>query len=164
MNLACGECQEANAILNYFSNRNSNLESVELIGIDIHKESIQKAKKELNDPKPNRVNFICGSIEKLDKLVEGEFDIIIARHPNIYVDIESWKKSISQISKKLSANGFLIITTYEKDEIDLARHLFEQNGFKVVLFDKNIHAKKVDNLPNAAFDHHIMILKKVNNG
>lgn len=93
LDLGCGRCYEAHVLSSYFGNQPHGFGSkdVFVVGIDINEKEIKKAREEYAEQdfsekitkyveRPN-YKFIHGDARNLRELIEGEFDIIVARHP-----------------------------------------------------------------------------------
>ncbi|MFC1698066.1 class I SAM-dependent methyltransferase, partial [Nanoarchaeota archaeon] len=84
-------------------------------------------------PKPN-YNFICGDATKLNDLVEDDFDVIVANHPEVLGDNEVWNEIFSEAFKKQESGGTLICTFYMKDEMEMMERILIWTEIKFLDF------------------------------
>jgi len=152
LNLGCGVCYEALVLSSYFGNRPNGFDSedVFVVGIDIDEKKIERARNEYLEPdfsekitklveQPN-YRFIPGDARKLKELVEGEFDIIVARHPNVAEIPDTWQTIFGESYKLMRLSGLFIATSFSDIEHKMLEEQIQKAGYKIALSVSNMYA------------------------
>jgi len=193
LNLGCGQCEEALVLSGYFGNKpfGSKSDSVQCVGIDIDQKSIDSAislnsdwnsdcitsKKVL----PDNYKFINGDAsflkQSLKELVDSDFDIIVARHPQVFErpedeydkyakdlleqegwEINLWGGIFQEAYKYHKTGGIILVTNYHESEAPETENLLRNAGYKIELSCENMHA--IHHVDEAYFDKWIIIARK----
>jgi len=85
----------------------SNLQELELVGIDYCHSAITKAKEQFRDN--TNIKFLCADIKELNDLALGEFDLIISIGTLQSSNLEYNKLLMSIVQNQLSKNGAMIL-------------------------------------------------------
>ena len=141
LNLGCGVCREAEVLKDYFGN-NGNFK---MIGIDRWLNQIISAKERWineNEFFKNTVDsipyeFIHGDATELTDLVQGEFDIIISRHPNIRQFPYNWSNIYTEAYSVTKPGGLFIATEYSVDEFMILKTAVERVGYITLVSGRN---------------------------
>lgn len=126
LDVACGKCREAEVLFEVFG--------LNVIGIDYDNEKIEDLKNRLGS---NKGRFETANAEKLDKVLDKEMDIVIARHPNIGGD--NWAKIYRQACEATKPEGVIISTFYTNLDHHLGVPLIYRAGYDIEVSEENPH-------------------------
>jgi|SRR3989344_137625 len=152
LSLGCGIAMEAFVQNGYFGRKpfGENGESVDFVGIDIDAEIINRAREHYKrpdfsgahvsfNPDPH-YHFICGDARRLDELVDGNFDVLVASHPEILHRSDVWREIFSAAKKKHNSRGIILATLYIREELESMKGIFDQ-GYICHVATANKYAK-----------------------
>lgn len=152
LDLGCGECIEAHVLSGYFGGEPYGFASgrVLVVGIDIDEKKIARAKRnysrfDCNEgiikyiERPN-FRFIHGDLIRLRELVDGEFDIVVARHPNVAEIPETWYTIFRESKGIMRPEGLFLATSFTDIEHEMLEELVQRAGFKIALSTLNMYA------------------------
>ncbi len=156
LDLACGRCDEAQALVNFAKKQTSG--DVSLVGADIRIREILQA-RDLHSKLPTE--FILEDATKLSQHKElgNDFNLVLLRHQNYWHGSEIWKRIFEQGLARMDESGLLVITSYFDKEHQLALDALQKLGAKLVANHSNPLARQ---LPTAgkAVDKHIAVFKR----
>lgn len=156
LNIACGQCDEAETLVNFAKEQTSG--DVRLIGADIRiREILQARENHAHLP----AEFLLEDATKLSKHKElGEdFNMVLMRHQNFWHGPELWKRIFEEGLAKVSDDGLLVITSYFDKEHQLALEALQKLGAEVVLTHHNEQSRKLLT-PGKHVDKHIAVLRR----
>ena len=172
LNLGCGRCEEALVLSGYFGSKPFGFDSksVKVVGIDIDPKKIEKSEqlyesidsnnKIIKFVKNSNYTFIEGDARKLRRLVNGEFDIIVARHPNIAEKEDMWRNVFVESRKLIKSCGLFIGTSYSNIEHQMFEEQVQKAGYKILLSKENSHATPISRYLDMAIDKRILLAKR----
>jgi len=171
LDLGCGRSYEAHVLSSYFGNQPDGWDSkdVLVIGIDIDEKEIKRARDDHSSPdfseqvtkyveKPN-YRFIRGDATKLRELVDGEFDIVVARHPNVAELPDTWYAIFREANDILKADGLFIATSFSDIEHKMLEEQVQRAGYKIALSSENIHSIPTTH-KEVSIDRKILLARK----
>lgn len=132
LSICCGRFREAKSIFDYFSDSKS---YIRLYGIDNNEKLVSLAKEEpILKEKKDQIFLKLADATKIESykewLGDGQFDLLILRHPEITFNTKVFLDIFNLCDKFLSKEGYLLITTHfenEKEAIKLALKLLKFN-------------------------------------
>jgi len=157
LDLGCGVCYEGLVLSAYFGGKpyGYNSENVLIVGIDIDKKEIERAKREYERldtktmkwvPMPN-FKFICGDARNLKELINADqdlkelvsdgFDIVVVRHPNIAENSQIWEDILRKAYDLMKQDGLLIATSYIDFEHRMLESLLMKIGYEILINKEN---------------------------
>jgi len=160
LDLGCGECHEAFVLSSYFGIQPDHLDSgdVCVVGIDPKQRDIETAS--MNNPASDgRYKFIVGDARCVKQLVDGEFDVAIARHPEISHITNIWREIFSETRDIMRPEGILISTTYADFELEELKKQVGKAGLDIVLTAQN-YWSPVSRVHHIQRDKYILIARK----
>jgi SAM-dependent methyltransferase len=89
-----------------------------LYGLDLDGEALRRAHQ--RDP---GLHLIQADASHLPGLLHTRFDLILARHPDIFRHERAWKRILCALPDMLVPGGSLLITLYAPEEANLVRTL-----------------------------------------
>ena len=174
LNLGCGLCREAIVLSSYFGGELYGFDSkdVFVVGIDRNEKNIEDAKKEHSHmdcregkikylPKEN-YQFICGDAVKLRDLVDGKFDIVVARHPNILDQRDIWTKIFEEANMMTKDDGIFIGSSFTDFEHACLRDCVSDAEYIKILDVRNIHSLFSEHLSphETSYDGNVLFARK----
>jgi SAM-dependent methyltransferase len=156
LNIACGQCDEAETLVNFAKAQTSG--DVKLIGADIRiREILQARENHAHLP----AEFLLEDATKLSKHKElGEnFDMVLLRHQNYWHGPELWKRIFEEGLTKVGDDGLLVITSYFDKEHQLALDALQNLGAELVLTHHNEDSRKLLT-PGKFVDKHLAVLRR----
>lgn len=156
LNIACGQCDEAETLVNFAKAQTSG--DVKLIGADIRiREILQARENHAHLP----AEFLLEDATKLSKHKElGEnFDMVLLRHQNYWHGPELWKRIFEEGLTKVSDDGLLVITSYFDKEHQLALDALQKLGAELVLTHQHEDSRKLLT-PGKFVDKHLAVLRR----
>jgi len=161
LNLACGECWEAETLIDVLGSKKDSTQ-VELVGVDIREKELLHAEERLNtlsDPKA-RTSFILDSATDLDQHVElkENFDLVFLRHQNMYNGRKLWEEIFDQGLGRLSKDGHLVITSYFDHEHELAIDALTRLGAKMISNKRQMRSRELAYVGKSV-DRHIAVFQ-----
>ena len=152
LNLGCGKCYEAFVLSGYFGGKPDGFDSenVLLVGVDIDAKEIAGAKHEYarHDfservtkwvEQPN-YRFIHGDARRLRELVDGEFDVVVARHPNVAEIPDTWYTIFRESNDLMRPAGLFLATSFSDIEHRMLEERVQKAGYKIALSTPNAYA------------------------
>lgn len=170
LDLACGDCREAEVLTDFLSDLKEPQEDevVRLTGIDVRAREIADAnrrfggKKHLaTKPGSQECDFFTGDASKLDGHEElGEdFDLIFMRHQNYWNGAKTWEEIYDQALNKLDDEGRLIITSYFDKEHQLALEAIQRLGGELIRTEFNPETRELPT-EGKSVDRHVAIFRR----
>jgi hypothetical protein len=156
LNIACGQCDEAETLVNFARAQTSG--DVKLIGADIRiREILQARENHAHLP----AEFLLEDATKLSKHKElGEdFDMVLLRHQNYWHGPELWKRIFEEGLTKVGEDGLLVITSYFDKEHQLALDALQNLGAELVLTHQHEDSRKLVT-PGKFVDKHLAVLRR----
>lgn len=158
LNLACGQCDEAETLVKFAQAQAKAPGDVRLIGADIRiREILQARERHANLP----AEFLLEDATRLGahKQVGEDFDMVMLRHQNFWHGPELWKKIFEQGLEKAGDDGLLVITSYFDKEHRLALDALKDLGAELIETRHNPLARKLQ-APGKFVDKHIAVLRR----
>ena len=172
LNLGCGECYEAHVLSGYFGNQPDGFssEDVLVVGIDVDEEAIERARTEYQTRDAKKLyiwtkqpaenyKFIHEDARKLRELVDGKFDVIVARHPNVAEIPDAWHDIFRESNEVIRPNGILLATSFSDIEHKILEEQIRRAAYKIALSSSNQHSIPTD-YKEVSIDRNILIAKK----
>ncbi len=156
LNLACGQCDEAETLINFA--KSENRRAVKLIGADIRiREILQARERHANLP----AEFLLEDATKLHahKQIGEDFNMVLMRHQNFWHEPGVWKKIFEQSLDKTGENGLVVITSYYDKEHQLALNALKEIGAELIVTQSNERARKL-HTPGKFIDKQIAVLRR----
>ena len=156
LNLACGQCDEAETLVNFAKSQATG--DVYLIGADIRiREILQARERHAGLP----AEFLLEDATKLKahKEIGEDFNMVLLRHQNFWHGPELWKRIFEQGLDKAGDDGLLVITSYFDKEHQLALEALQELGAELVGTRRNPHARKLAT-PGKFVDGQIAVLRR----
>lgn len=156
LNIACGQCDEAETLVNFAKSQTDG--EVKLIGADIRIREILQARENFSHLP---AEFLLEDATKLSRHKElGEdFKMVLMRHQNFWHGPELWKRIFEEGLTKVSDDGLLVITSYFDKEHELALDALQKLGAEVVLSRRNEQSRQLLT-PGKSVDKHIAVLRR----
>ena len=118
-------------------------------GIEIVKESVEKAKENSKINQIGNIKFLCGDVlEEIEK-VKGVYDVVILDPPRAGIAPESLKKIID-----LNPDKFIYISCNPKTQVENFKEFIE-NGYKIKKYEV------IDQFPNSRHVETIALIQKI---
>lgn len=172
LSLGCEKCYEAFVLSGYFGGKpdGSDSEDVLLVGIDLNEKVIESVRidyqtqdAKIHFPwtkKPaNNYKFIHGDATQLRQLVDDEFDIVVARHPNVFEIPETWYTIFKESNGLMRPEGLFIATSFSDKEHKMLEDQVQKIGYKIALSTPNAYA-----IPSShekiSFDRNVLLARK----
>lgn len=164
LNLACGACNEAGTLANFFgrfSKETANNRKLKFVGLDIRAREIADAAARFRGNPNAEFEFLRGDATKLHdhQQLPSEFDVVFVRHQNLWNGKSDWEKIYHKALEKLSPNGRLIITSYFDREHQQALEVIKEQGGELVVTEANEMSRELPT-PGKFVDRHVAILKR----
>lgn len=156
LNIACGQCDEAEALVKFAKSQTQG--DVRLIGADIRiREILQARANHAHLP----AEFLLEDATRLHQHKEmGEdFNMVLLRHQNYWHDTELWKKIFEQGLAKMDKDGLLVITSYFDKEHQLALDALQQLGAELVISKNNTQSRALITAGKSV-DKHIAVFRR----
>ena len=134
LNLGCGRSYEARPLNQYFGD-GTDSRKVIVVGIDKNEEQIERSRVLYRGL--SQYVFIRGDIARQPELIDGEFDVIVARHHTAIAAPDEWNQIFRESKKVLKPEGILIATSFQDIEHTAIRTQAEKVGYRVILDCKN---------------------------
>ncbi|HSJ01506.1 MAG: hypothetical protein ACAI34_23990 [Verrucomicrobium sp.] len=156
LNLACGRCDEAGALVDFGKSQTQG--EVSLVGADIRIREILQARA-LHENLP--AEFLLEDATKLHlhKALGEDFKMVLLRHQNYWHGPELWKKIFEQGLTKMDEDGLLVITSYFDKEHELALEALQKLGAELVTTKSNALARKLVT-PGKHVDKHVAVFRR----
>lgn len=163
LDVACGACDEAETLADYFTKLKQGSPGVELTGIDVRAREIADAAQKFRklDPDTRKFEFLNGDATKLDEHRElgDDFDVVFFRHQNLWNGRRTWEEIFDKALEKLDDNGQLIITSYFDREHMLALEAIQRLGGDLVASEKNPESRHLQTAGKSV-DRHVAVFRK----
>lgn len=156
LNLACGQCDEAETLVNFGQSQTQG--GVQLIGADIRiREILQARANHSHLP----AEFLLEDATKLGhhKQLGEDFNMVLLRHQNYWHGPEIWKRIFEQGLARLDENGLLVITSYFDKEHQLALDALQNLGAELVSTHHNLQSRELLT-PGKSVDKHIAVFRR----
>lgn len=167
LDIACGECREADALADFITELSGPDAEVKLTGIDVREREIADAarrfggKRETTTGGSRESEFLVGDASKLDQLKElgGDFDLVFLRHQNYWNGAKTWEEIYDHALSKLGDDGQLVITSYFDKEHELALEAIQRLGGELIKTEFNPETRKLET-PGKSVDRHVALLRR----
>jgi SAM-dependent methyltransferase len=180
LNLACGNCHEAEILADHFANPpSSSLHSpaesrVELVGVDIRQREIADARARCREylkdlaqsegaetAQQRSFEFLAADATMVGSHRElcDPFDVVFLRHQNFWHDRDIWHDIFQQGLEKLSPGGTLILTSYFDREHALALQAVQHLGGELITSVENEASRKLRSAAKSV-DKHLAVFRK----
>lgn len=142
LSIGCGRFREAKSIFDFFKSKSINFK---LYGVEIDKELLDLAKEEQVIKENKDIVFLkladASIIEFYsDWLVDGQFDLIIIRHPEITFNTDVFIKIFSNCFSLLKDDGYLFVTTHFESEKEAMKFLLKLTKLNLLLETENLNS------------------------
>jgi trans-aconitate methyltransferase len=111
LDVGCGDCLAAEVLLQA-------LPGWVITGVDLDGAALDRARKRL----PSLL-LVEADAATLPGLLHTRFGLILVRHPDLFARRASWNRILPMLPELLAPGGWLVITLYAPDEVDLVRAL-----------------------------------------
>jgi chemotaxis methyl-accepting protein methylase len=164
LNLACGACDEAKTLADFFSQLRTpgqTPSATRLVGMDVREAELNEARQRFRTTEARAYEFLTGNAAKLDgiKSLSDPFDVLFFRHQNLYHGRTLWREIFDQGLNKLDDDGLVVITSYFDREHELALDAFRELGAEVLVSVENAHSRALST-PGKSVDRHLAVLRK----
>jgi Methyltransferase domain len=156
LNLACGRCDEAPALIQVADQLTQTSGQVEMIGADIRIREIRQA-REAHGHLP--AHFLIQDATRLDPELGQDFDLVFLRHQNFWNGRELWKQIFDQGLGRLRPDGKLVITSYFDVEHALALKALQAMGMEVLSNRRNPKSRALTDAPGKSVDRWVAVLR-----
>ncbi len=161
LNLACGECWEAETLIDLMANK-KNSDHVELVGVDIRGRELLRASERMSKSAKgdSKSHFILDSATKLGdhSELQNNFDLVFLRHQNMYNGRQVWEKIFDQGLSRLSDDGLLVITSYFDHEHRLAIDALQRLGAELLRNERQFESRELA-YEGKSVDRHIAVFR-----
>ncbi|TLD72608.1 class I SAM-dependent methyltransferase [Phragmitibacter flavus] len=156
LNLACGQCDEAETLVNFAKSQTEG--AVQLIGADIRIREILQARAQ-HSHLP--AEFLLEDATKLQhhKQLGEDFNMVLLRHQNYWHGPELWKRIFEQGLARMDENGLLVITSYFDKEHQLALEALDKLGAELITTHSNQVSRQLLT-PGKSIDKHIAVFRR----
>lgn len=163
LDIACGECREAETLIKVaqeFQSPDSKAE-VRLIGTDIRNREVEDAARRFRSRKDAKFEFLVENASRLDrnKEIGQDLDMAFIRHQNFWLDGTEWKRIFEQGLAKLSDEGLLVITSYFDREHELAKAAIAEAGGELIVTERNLESIELA-IPGKSVDRHVAVFRR----
>ncbi len=173
LDLGCADCKEGHVLSSYFGGQPFGYQSekVLVVGIDLDRKALERAEldyriEEFSEDQiwprmirqPN-YQFICGDAQQLTALVEGEFDVVVARHPNIAEQKPVWRVIFQRAAQVMKPGSLFIATSFSDIEHKMLEETVE-GIFPLYLSTPNRHAIPTTH-PEVSIDRNVLLGRKI---
>lgn len=158
LNVGCGTGDGTLGLISYFgrSDFGKTNNNVDVYGIDPWATHIQGAIKYYDKTLGQNAKFINGYLNdalKQNPHLKNNADVILVRHPDIFVSGQQcWLETIEDSFKNIRKDGLMVITTWDKDEMDIIKNFVKSKEYKIVVDEPN--------QLNYGADNYILIAQK----
>lgn len=172
LNLACGSCNEADTLTDFFAKikkrgQNEGLKKIELLGIDVRAREIADAQRRFRSGKDSQqriqkdYHFLTGDASNLDdhRALDEAFDLVFMRHQNFYNGGRVWEGIFEQALAKLKDDGQLVITSYFDEEHQLALNAIQKLGGQLIDSQQNLESRNLPTIGKSV-DRHVAVFRR----
>ncbi|MEM8955471.1 MAG: class I SAM-dependent methyltransferase [Verrucomicrobiota bacterium] len=178
LDLACGNCHEAETLADHFAPHTPAQPSapamVELVGVDVREREIADATARCSDylknlarsqgnnhAKKRAFEFLAADATKVasHRELSDPFDVVFLRHQNFWHDKEIWHEIFQQGLEKLNPGGTLILTSYFDREHALALEAVQHLGGDLITTMENSEARALKT-PGKSIDKQLAVFRK----
>ncbi len=164
LNVGCGR----NVVWNFLGTVSFSLQSglglPRYLGVDIDKECLIKAKRQLGDS----VNLIAADARHMSYLLRTSFQLVIFEHPDFSTSRERpkvWRAIFKETFRILDNNGAVILTSFWVNDHIPAQMALERANFRILYSGSNCFPgkefDKSDRGEPLVYDKYILIAQKV---
>jgi hypothetical protein len=138
LSIGTGPCglEEYHAMIRYFSDMDFRVS--EYTVIDIEEKNLNRT-RELIEKFPV-VNIICDDARNLPYLVEGEYDVVLMRHPDCECGEELgfvWKDIFEKVKDQIGPDSRLITTAFWDMGYGMIFNMLRETGYDIKLLGEN---------------------------
>ncbi len=170
LNLACGECREAEALTDFFAglkHQPDHEKLVKLVGMDVREREIADAKARFRSRRDGQqrvrkeFEFLAGDASQLEKhkALGESFDAVFLRHQNLWNGQRTWEEIFDHALSRLNPEGNLIITSYFDQEHQQALEVIQRLGGELVRTARNPDSRDLPT-PGKSVDRHVAIFRR----
>ena len=165
LSIGCGRIREAKCLFEYFSNCS---DQINFYGIDIVNEMLELAK---SDPdiikRKEQIHLKLGDASDKNIYTEwldnGQFDLIILRHPEITFNTEPFIKIFTISKELLQTNGYLFITTHFENEKESIKLLLKLLKYDLLIEAENKSSASFKKGEDLVFADKFLLVASINN-
>lgn len=171
IDLGCEKCYEAHVLSGYFGGKPYGFDSedVLVVGIDVDEKEIERARRDYSKPdfseritkrveQPN-YRFIHGDARQLRQLVDDEFDIVVARHPNVSQIPDTWYTIFKESNGLMRPDGLFLATSFSDIEHEMLEEQVQKAGYKIALSTPNAYAIPTSH-KEVSIDRKVLLARK----
>ncbi len=163
ISVACGKFIDAECLISYFAKHKK---KIRLYGIEIDESLINNAKERLLKDEKKDCIFLkqadATALENYEEwLLDGVFDLVIVRHPEITFNTQVFMKIFSLCAAILDKDRFMLVTTHHESERKATKLLFEMLKVNVLIDIENEKAVSIDKGSEKAFADKFLLIAKV---
>ncbi len=168
LDIACGECREAEVLTDFLSDLKGASGEVRLTGMDVRAREIENAqrrfggRREIEGTSVTReCEFMTGDASKLDLHNElgDDYDLVFMRHQNYWNGAKTWEEIYDQALSKVGDDGRLIITSYFDKEHELALEAIQRLGGELIRSEFNTETRALPT-EGKSVDRHVAIFRR----
>jgi len=161
LNLACGHCDEAEALIEVAGELTGRGGHVEMVGADIRIREIRQAREQ---HRHLPAEFLIEDATHLShhKALGDDFGLVFLRHQNFWHGQELWQNIFDQGIAHLASDGLMVITSYFDVEHRMAVAALENLGMEVVSNRRNVSSRRLADAPGKSVDRWVAVLRKRN--
>lgn len=168
LDIACGECREAEVLTDFIEDLKGGESRVKLTGVDVRAREIANAAKRFggrHGPDGRRggreFEFLAGDATKLKGHSEmgDDFDLVFMRHQNYWNGDRTWEEIFDQALEKLGDDGRLVITSYFDREHVLALEAIQRLGGELMRSEFNAETRPLTT-PGKSVDRHVAMFRR----
>jgi SAM-dependent methyltransferase len=178
LDIACGDCREADALGETFTEIRAEKAGpdarpldIHLTGIDVRLREIAEANRRFGGKRVDAATggkregkFLAGDASKLQsqgQLGDGEgFDLVFLRHQNYWNGERTWDEIFDQALGQLDDEGRLVITSYFDKEHQLALDAIQRLGGELIVTEQNEESRALDDAPGKSIDRHVAVFRR----
>ncbi len=165
LDVACGACEEAAVLADFFSQLKSGDRTrplpVDFVGTDVRERELDHARDRFRPTDSQTFEFLPGDASKLSqhRSLREKFDVVFFRHQNLYHGRTLWQRIFEEGLAKMNEDGLLVITSYFDREHTLALKAFQKLGAEIVTTLRNPHSRELAT-PGKSVDRHVAVLRR----
>ncbi|MGI8604101.1 MAG: class I SAM-dependent methyltransferase [Verrucomicrobiales bacterium] len=165
LDMACGACDEAEMLSQFFSSRDSFRSGpatrVSLVGTDVRQRELDEARERFRSAPGREFLFLAGDASRLDqhRQLREKFDVVFFRHQNLFNGRPLWQRIFEQGLGRLDDEGVVVITSYFDREHIRAINVFRELGAEFVRTLPNPESRHLE-LSGKSVDRHVAVFRK----
>lgn len=92
-------------------------------------------------------------------MVDGEFDVVVARHPNVAEITDTWYTIFRESNGLMRQDGLFLATSYSDIEHQMLYEQVQKAGYQIALSIPNVHAIPLSD-KEISIDRKVLLAKK----